>query len=90
MLKRVHARVYIVMSSISVVLLIIYLFFIDWRWEYRWYYFWTAWSIGVISQIIKYKHLRCPYCEKVTVRPQWSKSGTQECSNCGKVFEYDK
>lgn len=89
MLKRSYARAYIVMSSVSIVLLISY-FFMDWSWEFLEYYFWIAWSIGVIAQIIKYKYLRCPYCGKVTVKPQWSKSGTQKCSNCYKVFEYDK
>lgn len=34
--------------------------------------------------------LRCPTCRKGYAAPQWSRSGTQRCTKCGHMFEYDK
>lgn len=34
--------------------------------------------------------LRCPACHKGYAAPQWKRSGTQRCTKCGHVFEYDK
>ena len=89
MLERMYARMYIMTSSVAFVMFISNLFIKD-NWALRQYIFWMAWSLLAIAQIIRFKHLKCPRCKKVTVNPQWSKSGTQECRNCQKVFEYDK
>lgn len=89
MIKRSYARAYIAISSVAFGLFII----ISFRhrgsalWELL---LWTDCGLWGVSFIIKLKYLRCPYCKKLTVEPQWSKNGTRKCSNCGKVFEYDK
>jgi len=89
MLKRLYARAYIVMMSVAFVIFAITSFMYN-RSSLREFFVWTVWILFVGSQIIRFKYLRCPYCRKFTVIPQWSKSGTRECSNCYKVFEYDK
>ncbi len=89
MLKRSYARAYIVLYYIVIVIFIIS-FFIDKQSVLREILSWTLLVLWVAVLIIRLKYLRCPYCRKLTVEPQWSKSGTQECSNCYKIFEYDK
>lgn len=89
MLKRSYARVYIVMSSIAFGMFVI-ISLMNRRtalWEFL---LWTDSGLWAASFIIRLKYLRCPYCRKLTVEPQWLKSGTRECSNCYKLFEYDK
>ncbi len=89
MLKRSYARAYILMNSLGYVLFIIN-FFMNKKYALREGLIYAALVLWGVSFIILLIHLRCPDCGKMTVKPQWSKSGTQECSNCGKVFEYDK
>ncbi len=39
---------------------------------------------------IQFFALRCPVCRKSNAAPQWKRSGTQRCTKCGHVFEFDK
>ncbi len=39
---------------------------------------------------IQFFFLRCPACRKSNAAPQWKRSGTQRCTKCGHVFEFDK
>jgi hypothetical protein len=89
MLNRSFARAYIVLYYLVIVIFIIS-FFIDWHSVLREILSWMLLVLWVAVLIIRLKYLRCPYCRKLTVEPQWTESGTQECSNCYKVFEYDK
>ncbi|KAF5050618.1 hypothetical protein [Anaerotignum sp.] len=89
MLKRSYARAYIVLYYLVIVIFSI-TFFIERQSVLREILSWTLPVLWIAVLIIRLKYLRCPYCRKLTVEPQWSESGTQDCINCGKVFEYDK
>lgn len=88
-LKRSYARAGIMLNAVALVISIV-LFFIPSSkilWQCC---VWIALNMMVVSQIISFKYFRCPYCGKHTVVPQWSKSGTKHCNECGKLFVYDK
>ena len=89
MLKRSYARAFIMLYYLVIIIFFIS-FFIEWQTVLREIISWTLLVLWIAVLIIRLKYLRCPNCRKLTVEPQWSESGIQECINCGKVFEYDK
>lgn len=89
MLKRSYARAYIMLYYMVIVIFIISILSSR-QSALREILSWALLVLWVAVLTIRLKYLRCPYCGKLTVEPQWSESGTQECSNCRKVFEYDE
>lgn len=89
MLKRSYARVSIMLNIVALAIFII-LFFMpsnNTLWQCC---IWIAWSMVVISLVIRFKYFKCPSCGKGDAMPQWLKSGNKHCKKCGKPFEYDR
>jgi len=89
MLKRVHARICIILLALSLVSIIL----CGILGTFPVVYPITFACIGVvffgIHIVVSIVWLKCLSCGKSQARPQWSKGHTFYCPYCGKPFEYD-
>ena len=90
MIKRVYARLSMVLISLSLISIV--LCGILGRLPVIYPIVFACLGIVFLGAfiVVQILFLKCPSCGKSATRPQWSKGHTFYCPYCGKPFEYDK
>jgi len=89
MLKRIYARVSLVLFVLILVSILLCWIFSS-HYTLPVIFACLAVLLFFIALVIRILKLKCPSCGKGYATPQWSKSGTWYCPRCGKPFVYDK
>ena len=90
MIKRVHARICIVLIALCLTSLVLVTVFSTSYPLCAIIFACTGLLFFIASIVVRIILLRCPACGKTATRPRWTKSETLYCPKCGKPFEYDR
>jgi len=90
MIKRVHARICIVLLLLSLVSIALCVILSTISVIYPIIFACIGVGLLGVFTVVSVLLLKCPSCGKSRARPQWSKSHTYYCGYCGKPYEYDR